>query len=83
MTSDKTVTATFTLYLYTLTVTKAGTGSGTVTSNPAGINCGADCSQAYNPGTSVILIPIPVQVRCLRGGQGRVRVLAPYSIHDQ
>ena len=62
MTSDKTVTATFTQQQqqqYTLTVTKSGTGSGTVTSNPAGINCGADCSETYNQGTSVTLTPAP------------------------
>jgi len=40
---------------YTLTVTKSGTGSGTVTSSPAGISCGSDCSEAYNSGTSVTL----------------------------
>jgi uncharacterized protein (DUF2141 family) len=40
---------------YTLTVTKVGTGSGTVTSSPAGINCGSDCSEAYNEGTNVTL----------------------------
>jgi hypothetical protein len=40
---------------FALTVTKAGTGSGTVTSNPAGINCGSDCSESYNQGTSVTL----------------------------
>jgi len=40
---------------YTLTVNKTGTGSGTVTSNPAGINCGSDCSEAYAPNTSVTL----------------------------
>ena len=34
-----------------LTVTKAGFGIGTVTSNPAGINCGTDCEHAY-PGDS-------------------------------
>jgi uncharacterized repeat protein (TIGR02543 family) len=37
----------------TLTVTKAGTGSGTVTAT--GINCGADCTEAYSSGTSVTL----------------------------
>lgn len=50
MSSDKTVTATFTQQQqqqYTLTVTKSGTGSGTVTSSPAGINCGDDCSETY------------------------------------
>src|SRR5215217_1128508 len=39
----------------TLSVTKAGTGTGTVTSSPAGINCGTDCSESYNHGTSVTL----------------------------
>src|SRR5256885_2100159 len=29
---------------YNVTITKAGNGSGTVTSNPAGINCGATCT---------------------------------------
>jgi hypothetical protein len=33
----------------TLTVTKSGTGSGTVTSSPAGINCGAACPTQTAP----------------------------------
>ena len=40
---------------YALTVTKAGTGSGTVTSSPAGVNCGSDCSESYASGTNVTL----------------------------
>ena len=40
---------------YSLAVTKSGTGSGTVTSGPAGINCGSDCSESYTSGTSVTL----------------------------
>ncbi len=40
---------------YTLTVTKTGEGTGTVTSNPAGINCGTDCTKSYTSGTSVTL----------------------------
>ena len=44
---------------YTLTVTKAGTGAGTVTSNPAGINCGGDCNEVYNEGTAVTLTATP------------------------
>ncbi len=40
---------------YTLTVSKAGSGSGTITSSPAGINCGSDCSEPYNQGTKVTL----------------------------
>jgi hypothetical protein len=40
---------------FALTVSLAGTGSGTVTSSPAGINCGIDCSDAYASGTEVTL----------------------------
>jgi hypothetical protein len=65
MGSDRTVTATFTQQGGTtppppaLTVHKAGTGSGTVTSNPGGIDCGADCSESYGAGTSVTLEATP------------------------
>ena len=45
--------------LYTLTITKGDTGSGTVISSPTGINCGADCSEAYNSATVVTLTPTP------------------------
>ncbi|NLX37046.1 MAG: hypothetical protein GXY68_10195, partial [Chloroflexi bacterium] len=55
MDAAKSVEATFTLNSYTLSVTKAGTGSGTVTSSPAGISCGSDCSEVFNHGTSVTL----------------------------
>ncbi|MBK9031388.1 MAG: choice-of-anchor D domain-containing protein [Myxococcales bacterium] len=43
--------------LFTLTV--ATTGAGTVSSAPAGISCGADCSEAYVVGTSVTLTAEP------------------------
>src|SRR4051812_42750573 len=33
-----------------LTVIKAGAGSGTVTSNPAGIDCGATCTASFDVG---------------------------------
>jgi FtsP/CotA-like multicopper oxidase with cupredoxin domain len=46
------------LSLYTLIVNKAGTGSGTVTSSPAGIDCGIDCSEQYTVGTPVILTAV-------------------------
>jgi hypothetical protein len=52
--SDTTVTATFIL-LRTLTVHKAGSGSGTVTSSPAGLNCGGTCTAQFNEGTPVTL----------------------------
>jgi hypothetical protein len=41
--------------IYALTVIKSGTGSGMVTSSPAGINCGSNCSGSYEQGTSVTL----------------------------
>ena len=39
----------------TLSITKNGSGSGTVTGAPAGINCGAICSQSIVPGTALTL----------------------------
>ena len=58
MTSARNVTATFAAVAnYTLTVSRTGTG--TVTSAPAGINCGSDCSQGYTNGTSVTLSASP------------------------
>ncbi|MCI2431407.1 CSLREA domain-containing protein, partial [Candidatus Acetothermia bacterium] len=59
MNAGKTVTATFSLSQFTLSVTKAGSGSGTVTSNPAGIDCGADCSEIYPFNTVVTLTATP------------------------
>ncbi len=38
-----------------LTITKSGTGSGAVTSGPAGINCGSDCTQRYVVGSTIAL----------------------------
>jgi hypothetical protein len=32
---------------FTLSVARGGTGTGHVTSNPPGIDCGADCSEPY------------------------------------
>lgn len=38
-----------------LSVSRQGTGSGTVTSSPAGIDCGSTCSASYSLGTQVTL----------------------------
>jgi len=54
-----TISATFGINTYTLRTQKTGTGNGTVTSNPAGINCGSDCTDIYNYGTIVTLTPTP------------------------
>ena len=53
---EKWVGATFTGSQFPLTVWQDGTGSGRVTSNPAGIDCGFDCSQTYASGTVVTLV---------------------------
>jgi hypothetical protein len=42
-----------------LTVNKDGSGTGTVTSDPAGIFCGADCTEIYIEGTVVTLRAYP------------------------
>jgi hypothetical protein len=39
----------------TLSITNAGNGNGTVTSTPAGINCGVACESVFDQGTSITL----------------------------
>jgi hypothetical protein len=55
VTSATSVTATFSLVPEKLTVTRKGDGAGTVTSSPAGVDCGTGCSHDYDYGTSVTL----------------------------
>ncbi|MEW6001249.1 MAG: choice-of-anchor D domain-containing protein [Nitrospirota bacterium] len=55
VTASHAISASFAINTYSLTVSKNGTGTGTVTSSPAGINCGSDCSETYNAGTTVTL----------------------------
>lgn len=42
-----------------LSVLLAGNESGTVTSNPAGVNCGTSCTASFAPGTAVNLTASP------------------------
>jgi hypothetical protein len=42
-----------------LSIVKTGSGSGSVTSVPAGINCGATCSMSFAAGTAVTLTAAP------------------------
>jgi Divergent InlB B-repeat domain len=44
---------------FSLSVTKRGSGRGRVTSSPAGIDCGTDCSETYKAGTQVTLTARP------------------------
>ncbi len=54
----------------TLAVIRAGTGSGTVTSAPAGINCGTGCSASYPSGTAVTLSATPAAGSTFAGWSG-------------
>jgi alpha-tubulin suppressor-like RCC1 family protein len=59
--SGRTATAAFDLKRFVLTVNKTGlvSGQGSVTSNPPGIDCGADCAETYTSGTVVTLTASP------------------------
>ena len=62
MDADGDCTATFNLLppiQHLLTVSKSGGGGGTVTSSPAGIDCGGDCDELYPGGTQVSLTAVP------------------------
>ncbi|WAK04406.1 RHS repeat domain-containing protein [Methylobacter sp. YRD-M1] len=54
----------------TLSATKSGSGSGTITSSPAGIDCGATCSAAYATGTVVTLTATPAADSTFGGWSG-------------
>lgn len=72
MSSARTATATFTSEIpnYDLSLIKSGSGSGTVTSSPAGVNCGDDCVETYSSGTSVTLSSISAAGSVLSGWTG-------------
>jgi uncharacterized protein (DUF2141 family) len=73
MDAAKSVTATFNqapASNFTLTVSKNGTGSGTVTSNPAGINCGSTCSANFAQGSTVTLSATPASGSSFAGWSG-------------
>jgi hypothetical protein len=72
MTAAKSVTANFDLKRFTLTtaVSRVVLGNGTVTSSPAGISCGSDCSEAYVVGTAVTLTATPTGVSLFNGWTG-------------
>ncbi|MGK0617432.1 InlB B-repeat-containing protein [Meiothermus cerbereus] len=55
---------------FALTVNKNGTGSGTVTSSPAGINCGATCAASFAQGTTVTLTAAPASGSVFAGWSG-------------
>jgi hypothetical protein len=58
MDSAASVTATF-IASHTLTVSPTGEGDGSVTSSPAGIDCGLTCSHSFDDPTDVTLTATP------------------------
>jgi Divergent InlB B-repeat domain/Carboxypeptidase regulatory-like domain/Bacterial Ig domain/Phosphodiester glycosidase/Glucodextranase, domain B/Bacterial Ig-like domain (group 2) len=65
-----TLNLTYTPPAVSLSVSKTGSGVGTVSSNPAGINCGADCDEPYASGSSVTLTPTPAAGSSFAGWGG-------------
>ena len=59
-----------TLQPVTLAVVKDGSGDGTVTSLPAGIDCGTDCAAVYAAGAVVTLTPTPAPGSLFDGWAG-------------
>ncbi len=55
LTSTSSVTTQTVAGVVAVTVSKTGSGAGTVTSNPAGISCGATCTFNFNGGSTVTL----------------------------
>jgi hypothetical protein len=70
MSATKNVTATFVRKTHTLTVIKAGNGSGTVTSSPAGVNCGTACTFTFDAGTAVSLSAVADSTSNFAGWSG-------------
>lgn len=68
LTQPTTITAFFTHSVYLLTTDKLGSGS--VTSAPAGIDCGSDCAQLYAHGAAVTLTATPAAGWSFSGWNG-------------
>ncbi|HEY6926209.1 MAG TPA: S8 family serine peptidase, partial [Steroidobacteraceae bacterium] len=79
MAAVEAATATFVLKP-ALTVTMQGMGTGTVTSAPAGINCGTDCTESYQPNTQVTLTAAPASGSEFQGWSGACSGTAPTCI---
>ncbi|MGH8102966.1 MAG: InlB B-repeat-containing protein, partial [bacterium] len=70
LTTSKSVSATFVLKYFQVSVSKSGAGEGTVTSSPAGINCGSRCSAGSPAGTTLTLTAVPNGVSTFGGWSG-------------
>jgi hypothetical protein len=77
-------TATYTIsapIVYPLNISKTGPGTGTVSSEPAGINCGSDCSESFDTGTILTLTATPASGSVFTGWSGAYNGTDnPYSL---
>ena len=55
-----------------VTITRTGSGTGTVTSSPAGINCGNTCTATFAPGTNITLTATPAAGSAFAGWSSAV-----------
>lgn len=62
---------------HALSIAKTGDGGGTVTSAPAGINCGTTCTANFNQGTGVTLSAAPAAGSGFTGWSGDCSGAAP------
>jgi YVTN family beta-propeller protein/parallel beta-helix repeat protein len=80
MNGNRACTATFDLNRHVLTVSKPGNGSGTVTSLPAGIACGATCTQTIMDRNPVTLSAVASSGSIFAGWGGACAGTAPCSL---
>ncbi len=66
----KSVTADFAPIRHTLTISKSGTGSGTISSSPAGIECGVVCNASFDEQEMVTLTETPAAQSEFTGWSG-------------
>jgi len=69
-------------FTQTLTVAKEGLGAGTVTSIPAGIDCGADCTESYVQYTVVQLTAVADASSVFLGWSGNCSGISPITLVD-
>jgi hypothetical protein len=63
-----------------LAVNKTGTGTGTVTSSPAGIDCGSTCTKSFAKNTVVTLTPTPAADSAFTGWSGSCSGTGPCTV---
>ena len=54
-------------------LTKSGAGAGTVTSAPAGIDCGSVCAYDFDAGTPITMSAVPTAGSVFAGWSGECR----------